>query len=858
MAAQILFKMTCPSCEADVPIRDESRIGKKIECPKCKFRFVVEDPGNLAEDGAPTPAKKKPAKRQSNSTMLIGGGVAAAAVLVLGVVGYFLMFSGDSNAAKPIANTGGTVKKPDVSATTDSTAAAKPNETATPANATTDATKTDVAATPAGAPVQSAQPIPPAGASGDITNMLPNETMSAALINMEKLRFCTLGEQLFESKVGFRPNAFKDKLGIPVEDMQKFVRGENPEQKWSFNVIRTSKPINLKELERALQFKKGAKSPIRGRAYYEIPPNDLLDNMGTALKSEAELAKARDKDRKDEPAGPLGIAVLDETTVVIATIEPLEQFLNEDIKPLRKSKPSKSGNEADAAAPPAGAEPPKPRGGRSMNFLHSTAMLNQAPGGDDAQLTDSATFLTIDPELKAMFDRLERDLKTPPILVAAAKMQADPSILARIRSLPGLSILNGRGMRVFGLLVTRYELEKFYTTIAIEFFNENDVKELEAQMKKLLPSLAQLLGAYLGGIKVETEGADTSASSSGGGGGAARGGGGRSGPPGAESSATPAGPAGDEGPVSKLKLSRKARYLIMEGEMNLVQRAHDRIYAMTEAVVARMRGMVDMASPTPLWKEWSAGLAKLYQENGGTIPRGTFQLKEGQGGRLARNWPPSHRVSWMAAILPHLGKDDVYRQILRDHPWRDERNLKAGSILIPEFVDPRYSDRTWYAQLDSLGSRVQAATHYVGVAGIGWEAGDYKADDPKVAKKLGVFGYDRTTNIKDVADGLGNTIYVIEVPPNHQRPWIAGGGATIMGVPEQRSIRPFVNKHKDRRGTYVVMLDGSVRFIAENVSDDVFKALCTIKGGEAIEDLDKVAPKAKDGTAEMKTTAKAE
>ena len=39
------------------------------------------------------------------------------------------------------------------------------------------------------------------------------------------------------------------------------------------------------------------------------------------------------------------------------------------------------------------------------------------------------------------------------------------------------------------------------------------------------------------------------------------------------------------------------------------------------------------------------------------------------------------------------------------------------------------------------------------------------------------------------------------------------------------------------------MCDGSVRFIREDISDDVFKALCTIKGGEEIADLNQVAPK---------------
>ena len=61
--------------------------------------------------------------------------------------------------------------------------------------------------------------------------------------------------------------------------MRQFVRGENPEQKWSFNIIRTAKAVNIKDLEKVLQFEKGAKSPIKGRAYYKIPQNDLLDNL---------------------------------------------------------------------------------------------------------------------------------------------------------------------------------------------------------------------------------------------------------------------------------------------------------------------------------------------------------------------------------------------------------------------------------------------------------------------------------------------------------------------------------------------------------------------------------------------------
>ena len=299
MAAQILFKIVCPSCEAEVPIRDESRIGKKIECPKCKFRFVVEEPGH---EGEAAPAPKKPAKKKSNATMLIGAGVGSVAVIVLAVVGYLMMSGGDEKKPLPKANALASANptKTDTAATTDGAAPEKSGDTAKTDGKATDAPKAETPVV-----VQSEQPVPAAGTSGDITNMLPNETMSAAVINIDKLKFSTLGEQLFESKIGFRPGAFKEKMGIGIDEMVKYVRGENPEQKWSFNVIRTSKPVSIKELEKVLNFKKGSKSPIKGRAYYEIPQNDLLDNLGTALNSDLELRQAKEK--KDDPVSPLGL-----------------------------------------------------------------------------------------------------------------------------------------------------------------------------------------------------------------------------------------------------------------------------------------------------------------------------------------------------------------------------------------------------------------------------------------------------------------------------------------------------------------------------------------------------------------------
>jgi len=299
-----------------------------------------------------------------------------------------------------------------------------------------------------------------------------------------------------------------------------------------------------------------------------------------------------------------------------------------------------------------------------------------------------------------------------------------------------------------------------------------------------------------------------------------------------------------------MKLERKGRTLLLNLDLHLNERAYDRIYALSEGTVMRMKGMVDMASGEPRFYELADATLKYAKEavdrkDGGstkekkaadTFPRATFPRDESVG-RLSRTWPPNQRVSWMAGLLPYLGYQEVYNDIQFKDSWRAEQNMKQGSVLIPAFLNPRYPRPTWRAHPASVGvARDLGATHFVGIAGVGVDAADWPANDPGTAKKLGVFGYERRTTVKDISDGMANTAYMIQVPPTHQRPWIAGGGATVTGIPETRSVQPFVSTQANgKRGTYLLMCDGSVRFVKDDVSDEVFQAMCTIKGGETVD-----------------------
>src|SRR5262245_578256 len=58
MATGTSFKQQCPSCEAMVPIRDPGLVGRKIDCPKCKYRFVVQAHDDEDEDATPVKTGK--------------------------------------------------------------------------------------------------------------------------------------------------------------------------------------------------------------------------------------------------------------------------------------------------------------------------------------------------------------------------------------------------------------------------------------------------------------------------------------------------------------------------------------------------------------------------------------------------------------------------------------------------------------------------------------------------------------------------------------------------------------------------------------------------------------------------------
>jgi prepilin-type processing-associated H-X9-DG protein len=88
-----------------------------------------------------------------------------------------------------------------------------------------------------------------------------------------------------------------------------------------------------------------------------------------------------------------------------------------------------------------------------------------------------------------------------------------------------------------------------------------------------------------------------------------------------------------------------------------------------------------------------------------------------------------------------------------------------------------------------------------------------------------------------VTDGFSNTIGVTEASQGYGS-WGAGGKSTLRSL----TRKPYINGPDGigspfPGGLNVLMLDGSVRFLSENIDPEVMEALVTIHGGEVIGDF---------------------
>jgi len=161
---------------------------------------------------------------------------------------------------------------------------------------------------------------------------------------------------------------------------------------------------------------------------------------------------------------------------------------------------------------------------------------------------------------------------------------------------------------------------------------------------------------------------------------------------------------------------------------------------------------------------------------------------------------PMH--SWRVLILPYLDEAPLYKEYRFDEPWDGPHNSTLLSRCPQVYRCPSSKSGN-------------ASTPYLAVSG-----------------EHAAFGLGKSVSFRDFADGLSNTILVGEAD-QPAVPWMQptdiNANAADIPIGEPGGFNsPHVG------GFHVLMGDGAVRFISQNISPDTFRALLTRDGGEIV------------------------
>lgn len=771
MAASTGFKQACPSCEKMVPIKDPKLVGKKIECPNCKYRFTVEAPeeesdADIVEDdtveevktkpkteaakGKPTAAvaaaqnkatgprrrrgeddddddedkpKPKPkAKTGGPNVLVLGIGLAVVAVALLGVGGYY-MLSPSAPPTKIVKTHRGTGIK---------------NE----------GDKDKVAEAPV-----------VAAAGADITNLLPNNTELVMNCNIKELRSNPFG-RAFETAGAFRRETLAEQLGLQLVEVERLVVARSTKEDWWFAVVHTSKPYDEKTVIEKLGLQKQSRGPLQDA--YTADVGDWLTNVSRMFDGTSAAAPG-DADKKRL----LAVRFIDSQTIVFSDVPIMEQFIKAKGRfDIKTAKPGERANNEPAPGP---------------------------------------GYMTINPAMKQLLERMEGRSKT---YLSMAVDTAIPQQRDRFKGwFDPLNIQAEDDLLAFGMTYQNQDQDTDNITFGVECKKQDYAQALPGKLQERFKELAkELLQARLE-IRQEFE----------------------------EPMGKPVFPDAPRAisfykqefrtvtlGVHLSPQARKDRFLT-----EILRPVMLRLRGLLDMASGQSH-IHDLADAL---RQYLADPANKKTFPRGAYPLKPVVARAGRPWPADNRI--SWMVAILPYLGPEYKL--VAGKINLQSSWRDPSTLnqQLGATLVPAFLDPRSPRSSWWVTLPSLPFYELATTQFVGVAGIGLDAAEYSATDKLTLNQLGIFGYDRDTTLAALTGGPANTIAILQVPPTYKRPWISGGGSTVQGVLEKDSIKPFVcTEHEGKKGTWAIMCDGAIRFIPADIADNVFKPMCTLAGGD--------------------------
>ncbi|MCH2211050.1 MAG: DUF1559 domain-containing protein [Fuerstiella sp.] len=218
-------------------------------------------------------------------------------------------------------------------------------------------------------------------------------------------------------------------------------------------------------------------------------------------------------------------------------------------------------------------------------------------------------------------------------------------------------------------------------------------------------------------------------------------------------------------------------------------------------------------------------------------------------------------LAWGTMLLPQLEQTALYDQFNAKIPVWDVGNLSPRQTHLPVFLCPSdvYSANTFVVR-DETSSPVEQYASASYAANWGPSDATVNLDDTPLNSQ-GVFYRNSSTRVRDIADGLSNTLAIGERTNGPIPGGTTTGGHAVFETAWSAAVRD-VNDPADDHGHMVLfetqfrpnqpggddkglsaphngtaqfaLCDGSVRGISENIDGTLYNALATRSGGEII------------------------
>jgi prepilin-type N-terminal cleavage/methylation domain-containing protein/prepilin-type processing-associated H-X9-DG protein len=180
----------------------------------------------------------------------------------------------------------------------------------------------------------------------------------------------------------------------------------------------------------------------------------------------------------------------------------------------------------------------------------------------------------------------------------------------------------------------------------------------------------------------------------------------------------------------------------------------------------------------------------------------------------------NRQLAWSALLLPFVQEQALAESLDLKTPFDSPENAWGAAQVVPVYVCPA----------SQRGARLVRGRGPCDYGGIHGERITSPNSPPK-----GVMLYDERIKLRDVTDGAAKTVIVGEDSRFDDGQWI--NGRNIFDQAFAINAAPdFENDIRSEHGggANVVLCDGSVHFLSEEMNLRVLAALCTRAGGEMI------------------------